>query len=344
MIALLTSNSRESVNKAKELTNACLELKIKCHTYYDTNFNKNDYELIIPCSDRFGDNGHLVSKSQSYHLISKCGFDILPYYLIDNIKDLDGCKIQGEIFVKPDASSAVHSVHSWGYQKFNSVKDFKTYLIDNNYVNEFNSSYIKYIVMPFIQHDGVYTFSVIQRKDCVSTFAKMYMAISDGGFFYDYAYYQDYEINLSPCNNFWKNGLRNNLIYIQTIKHNNKFYPIDINCRLSTYLDTLATHYDKTFYKNIILFLLKKINSLNINLPSKHTLIGRVKSNPFKQITNLKWNNIEGVDTLNFNKLSMPNASYDKAYSWLTYVVRGETNQETFDKKDLFLSNISFNQ
>jgi hypothetical protein len=73
-------------------------------------------------------------------------------------------------------------------------------------------------------------------------------------------------------------------------------------------------------------------------------LIGRVKSNPFKQITNLKWNNIEGVDTLNFNKLSMPNASYDKAYSWLTYVVRGETNQETFDKKDLFLSNISFNQ
>ena len=42
--------------------------------------------------------------------------------------------------------------------------------------------------MPFIQHDGVHTFSVIQRKDCVSTFAKMYMAISDGGFFYDYAY------------------------------------------------------------------------------------------------------------------------------------------------------------
>lgn len=344
MIALLTSDSRESLNKATQLKNASLSLSLKCDIFYNNDFNKEDYKIIIPCSDKFGDNGNIVSKANSYKLISKCGFNVLPFELIKSINDLDKSKLKGEIFVKPDTSSGVHAVHPWGYKKFNSTKHFKEYLINTNNVINFNGSYVCYLIMPYIKHDGVYTFSVAQREDCVSVFAKMYMAISDGGFFYDYAYYKNYNINTEPCNNFWKNGLISNLIYIQAIKHNNKFYPIDINCRLSTYLDTLATCYDKDFYVRFLKFLLKKENNLNIKLPSKHTLIGRVKSDPFKKINNLKWKDVDGVDTLNFNSLSVPNADYDKAYSWLTYVCKGNTKKDVFNKRQIFLSNISFNQ
>lgn len=344
MIALLTSDSRESLNKATQLKNASLSLNLKCDVFYNNDFNKEDYKIIIPCSDKFGDNGNLVSKANTYNLVSKCGFDILPFEVIKTVNDLDNSKIDGEIFVKPDTSSGVHSVHEWGYKKFSSTKHFKEHLIKTNNVISFNGSLVNYIIMPFVEHEGVYTFSVIQRDDCVSVFAKMYMAISEGGSFYDYSYYEDYKINTEPCNNFWKLGLTNNLIYIQTIKHKNKFYPIDINCRLSTYLDTIATHYDKDFYIRLLKFLLKETNSLDIKLPSKKFLIGRILSNPFKEIQNLKWKSIKDVDALNFNNLSLPNANYDKAYSWLTYACKGESKQEIFDKRKEFLSNVNFNQ
>lgn len=377
-IVLLHSDSRESINKASQMSLAAFSLGYIATTILyqsiDTNIDKLiniignvKVDLVLSCSDSltwcaikanayYGiipptDIRPFISKSKGYDLFAKAGFDVLPHHPIKDLNDLINSPLKDSVFIKPDYSSGVHSISEWGYKQFPDVDAFIAEICDNvsslaTFDQTCNNPYARLMAMDYVPHDGVYCISAVLREDKVTCFGHSFMKISGDDYFYDYVLYEDLgKTNLleSLVAKLWENGFRSNFLYLQCLMKDGILYPMDINTRLSTYLDTLATYFDPKFYANVLNFILGKVDSVKLNIP-KHCLIGRIKCNPHIPIKNIVYKSIENVTYLNFGKTTISNVSYDKAYSWPTYVCFGDSSEDVLEKHFLVQKNTTVEQ
>lgn len=291
----------------------------------------------------------LLSKCAGYDLFNTCNFNTLKYKPLNKYTDIIDAEFKCNIFVKPDWSSGVHSISKYGYKKFNSTKEFfDTITTDLASFNRDSANpYAKLMMMENVEHEGVYCISAILREDKVFCYGHSYMKISGDDCFYDYVVYEDIGNTklLEPLiSKLWENGFRSNFLYLQCLMKDGKLYPMDINTRLSTYLDTLATHYDPEFYGRVLDFIMNKNDNISFKLPAPKVLIARVRSDPHKPIKSIKYTPMKNVTPLNFDRLSISSAGYDKAYSWPTYVCMGNTLDEVMDLYNKFKCSVSIEQ
>jgi len=291
------------------------------------------------------------SKAASYKLFSEAGFATLPFKQILTLEDIEECDIQGEIFVKPDWSSAVYGQVPWAYKRFVSTKHLLDYIVNSGLRDRFLTAsanpFERSIVMPFIAHDGITTISGILRKDRAVPLAHSFVKISGDDYFYDYLNFADIgdTKKLNPCiSRLWDLGFHSHFTYLQCLNLGGVNYCMDANTRMSTYLDTWVTRHDPSFYERCLAFVLQESNAVNFETPSPHTMIARVRCDPHLPIKSLTWKDVAGVEPLNFNSLSTSRAPYDKAYSWPTFVVTADSQEQLLVRYERFLQGVCVTQ
>lgn len=381
LIALLHTDSRESLNKALRFREAAsgkgyrvllLYPSLKPETKFDhlgsicysssgtaglpeallRALKGHEVRLIIPCSDSLTGSAVFVSsrlglidatsvepflsKSAGYQLFKEAGFSTLAHSTINSLEDIANSTIKGPIFVKPDWSSGVHSISKLGYTAYESTEDFLRAAMQDplDFERSCKNPHARLMMMEYVPHDGVYCISAALSKDKTFCFGHSYMKISGNDYFYDYVLYEDTgnTCSLEPLiSNLWGKGFRSNFIYLQCLLRDGVLYPMDVNTRLSTYLDTLATHYGLGFYTSVLDFLLGDADSVDFAIPD-HCLIGRINCCPHTPIKSITYSALEGVDYVNFGKTSPSCAAYDKAYSWPTYVCSGNSSEDALQK------------
>lgn len=367
LVVILHTDSRESTNKARQFEAASLKKGLtplllqpgNDLRYTEARVADRAVRAVIPCSDSLSwiaiklsishgllpltDVVPFLSKSSGYDLFERAGFNVLRHHPVNSVLDITESPVQGPVFVKPDWSSGVHSISPWGYKRFESNMDFaKAVLTQTKVFSETCSNpHARLMMMENVPHDGVYCISAVLREDKVACFGHSFMAISGDDHFYDYVLYDDigHTNVLEPLiAKLWSAGFRSNFLYLQCLMRNGVLYPMDVNTRLSTYLDTLATTYDPGFHQRTLEFILGDRDDLTLNLPATSCLIGRVRSDPHRDIKELRWKSVDGVWPINFENLSKSKASYDKAYSWPTYLCTGESTNEVLEKRAKFQS------
>lgn len=358
-IVILHSTSRESINKANQFAGAAVELGC---TPFLTTIEDTPEELlakvegkivaVLPCSDSCsefaaslaqrvglisGDTSlnALGSKTGSYSILESLGFPVLPHHLVNTIDDIANSPLAGPVFIKPDRSSGAFSPHPWGYKMFVSKEALVDYLVSNDYVREFESDGYKehigsYLLMEAVTGvDGMFCVSAVQREDAVSTFGRCFVYVENTDHFYRYCHFDDSLSELSAVESLigkmWDAGLKSPFLYIQCLKKNGVLYPIDVNTRLSTYLDSYATKFDKDFYRRALQFILGQEQKLSLNFAKSHTIMTRIRVDVTKPVLDIDYDKtLEGVEPVNLDELGVAGAGYDIAYSCPTFCVSND--------------------
>jgi len=321
-VALLVSKSRESQNKAKQLKRAASALGIAAEIFTDK--PTVGFDLEIPCSDsRVNDTlwgrrvGWMGSKSLSAQTLSKLGINSLPTFVVNSQQDVLRCEIEGPIFVKSDRSSGVVSPHSFGYQRFDSVRVFYDHtrsafpgaLDDLRYREGFGP----YVIQPFLENAGMVTASFVNRTPIAPAFVK-----TDSTCFYDWMHFSpSREIGQSKMLQPLAEYAASPFLYVQCLEHAGALYPIDINVRLSTYLDTLMTAKNPAFYEWCWRTLCGETEYFDVG---EH-LIGRIKTDFSKP--GKAYGDGAMATLLNFGNLVPAAGKFDAAYSYPTYIISG---------------------
>lgn len=298
-IVLLASHSRESAAKEKQYRAAATALGLEVLPYPDARTLG-----VFACSDfRSVDAANLAAlhhvagpevlattiatqKSLAYRHFAKHGFSTLwthaPLCEADLLLDLPYA-----IIVKPDKGSGSFADHPWAYQRYDSLRHFHRWLVDQDllaaflaYQNDPNSWYGRYLTMEYIADSDVYTAAAVAGPDGIAVHEGGRLRFTRDTLQCEWMLLGERHPRHEQIGRMIRSlhdiGLRQSIIYIQCVEKNGDLCPIDINLRPGTMPDRAFHGLELPFYQAALAYMLGMSDTLDFNWPAPYVGIRRV--------------------------------------------------------------------
>ena len=298
-VVLLDSDSQESRQKAANWARAADALGL------DVNASPDSRTVaILPCSDHAAVeaawlcHAHDVpgpdpvaaavasSKALAYGFLSSRGFNVLPFFVPTRERDFQ-VTLNRPVIVKPEHGSGTVAPVPWAYQVFDSVADFRRYLISTRQ----EAAFLAYQRRP---HPGTGRFLIMEYVDtsrihivqCVigdghlvafdqasSIFKEPQMTVEStvlGGKLRD----ADAVVGMAKA--LAGLGLRRTILIMQCLEHRGKLYPIDFNLRLGAMIDRFIAVAGLDFYARALEFFVGRGRSFGFSWPAPWVGLHRI--------------------------------------------------------------------
>ncbi|TQJ96182.1 hypothetical protein [Achromobacter sp. SLBN-14] len=298
-IVLLSSHSRESAAKEKQYRAAASRLDLEVAGYPDSNTLG-----VFACSDfRSVDAANLAAlhgvpgpevlattiatqKSLAYRFFAQRGFSSLWAHAPLRTEDLKP-DLPYAIIVKPDKGSGSFAEHPWAYQRYDSLRHFHDWLVEQQlleaflaYQNDPNSWYGRYLTMEYIGDSDVYTAAAVAGPNGVSVYECGRLRFTGEALQCEWMLLGDRHARHDQIGEMiqalYDIGLRHSVIYIQCVEKDGQLCAIDINLRPGTMPDRAFHGLGLPFYQAALAYMLGSADSLDFTWVAPYVGIRRV--------------------------------------------------------------------
>jgi hypothetical protein len=298
-IVLLSSHSRESVAKEKQYRAAADALGLEVMGYPDAHTVG-----VFACSDfRSVDAANLAAlhkvagpdvlattiatqKSLAYRFFSQRGFSTLWAHAPLRVEDLQ-LDLPYAIIVKPDKGSGSFAEHPWAYQRYESLRHFHDWLVEQQlldaflaYQNDPNSWYGRYLTMEYIGDSDIYTAAAVAGPDGIALYEGGRLRFTQDTLQCEWMLLGERHANHAQIGQMiqalYDIGLRQSVIYIQCVEKDGQLCAIDINLRPGTMPDRAFHGLGLPYYKAALAYMLGMAVTLDFTWVAPYVGIRRV--------------------------------------------------------------------
>lgn len=298
-IVLLSSYSRESAAKERQYRAAADSLNLEVAEYPDTNTLG-----IFACSDfRSVDAANLAAlhqvagpevlatmvatqKSLAYRFFAQRGFTTLWAHAPLRREDLE-LDLPYAIIVKPDKGSGSFAEHPWAYQRYDSLRHFHDWLVEQQlldaflaYQNDPSSWYGRYLTMEYVGDSDIYTATAVAGPNDIAVYEGGTLRFTRDTLQCEWMLlgqrHKNHDQIAQMIQALYDVGLRQSIIYIQCVEKDGQLCAIDINLRPGTMSDRAFQGLGLPFYQASLAYMLGMVVTLDFSWAAPYVGIRRV--------------------------------------------------------------------
>lgn len=348
-IVLLGTDSRDSSSKSSNYAKAAAELGLELKAYPDS-----ETIGVLPCSDfKAVDAAWLAkihgipgadsimatvatNKALAYHFLQQQGFEMLFWHV--PLRDEDfSLPFKGPIILKPEKGSGSFAHHPWGYQVFESLADFRRYLVRNKLKDLFFAYqadpswwYGRYIAMEYVDAKELYSVAAAVGDKGLSVYDFSTMSVMDDCMQVEWMLvgekHPDADSVVRMIEALAARNLRRTIIYIQCVAKNGRLFPIDLNLRPGTMGDCAIRALDLPFYPASLAFMLGLADEMQFAWPAPRVGIKRINVPIIRQRRQVAFGTgaVPLISELSFN----PKKPYDLGHAYPMFAVLCDSRSE----------------
>jgi hypothetical protein len=348
-VVLLTTDSRDSLSKAKHYSATLQSMGIGVREYPDRHTIG-----VFACSDaRAIDAAWLAqlhgilgpdplaveiarNKSLAYQFLSRENFDMLFWHIPKDERDF-AASFDQPVIVKPERGSGSYGLHPWAYRSFESPMHFRRYLVRSKLMGDFlknqedpHSWSGRYVMMEYIQASAIHAMSAVLSDDAVVPFDVSESTLMSGTMQVESMLigkrHRDIGRIMRMMKAFLGIGFRRSVMYIQCVEKKGKLYPIDINLRPGTMCDRLALALELPLYEKLLGFMLGQQRDFKQAWPAPYIGINRIDTALDKGEYRVEFGPeaVPLISKVSYSK----KRPYDIGHAWPMFAVLGQSPGE----------------